>query len=413
MAARVKAENDEADGGAGVAGAGARPGVAQISVKALRGAMAHMHDVVETRGTIPILSCVLITVGPSTLTLTATDLDLQLRQQIDLAEAGSGQAMEIALNAGTLYDIVRKLPGDEIVELAQDPGRGRVRVSCGRTRYELPYLPAADFCLMVLADAPVRFEVARATLQSLFEAVAFAQSTEETRYYLNGIWLHAEAAPEGGAPEGEPAQLKAAATDGHRLALMSIDAPDGAEALAGLGKGGVIIGRKTVKILRKLLDSDEGVMADIRLSARQIVAEIGTVTLSAKLIDGEYPDYRRVIPAAHKSSLWIDPAALVTAVDRVATISADKTRLVRLDIANGMVRASVTSPENGTAEEEIEAELQGDDFAIGFNGIYLKEALEKLTAKPALLRMSDPASPTLLMDAEEARRLIVLMPMRV
>lgn len=398
-----------------------RTGRAAIEVKALRAVMKDMGAVVEKRNTVPVLACVLIAVGPSTMTLTATDLDLQLVRQLDLAEAGSGVAFTLAVDAGVLRDICNKLPGDEMMLLEHAPAAGgtggQLRISCGPTRYVLHALPPDDFPILRPDGdgGDARFEMPRGSLQQLLEAVAFAQSTEPTRYYLNGIFLHGEE-----SPEGEADLLVAAATDGHRLAVMRVEAPEGALGLNGLGgKPGVILGSKAVRILCALLDNEGGVPTiDCSFSARTLVAEIGTTTLTAKLIDGTFPVYTRVIPTVHNVNAWVDPKGLATIVERVTTLATDKTRSVRLDLERAsIIRASVTSPEAGTAQDEIEAQLDGPGAApgltVGFNSTYLCQVLAHLTASPALLRFSDSAGAVLIMDAEDSRRQFVLMPMRV
>lgn len=387
-----------------------RAGHAAIGVKALRAAMKDLLSVVERRNTIPVLSGVLLAVGPSTMTLTATDLDLQLVRQLDLDGAGTGRAMTLVVDAATLSAICGKLDANAVMTLDEVGERGgrRVDVKCGRTRFSLPTLPADDFPVMPGGGLPVQFEMDKATLQQLLHAVAFAMSDDEARYYLRGIYMHFDA-----RPDGEADALTVAATDGHRLAVMSTEAPEGAQCMSELHRSGVIIGRKTVGVIDKMLDAEEGATVSLGLSDGKLVLEFGQATLTAKLIDGQFPDYTRVIPAFHKSSAWVDPKALAATVDRLRTVCAEKTHALSLEFSRDVLRASAHSPERGSAEEELEVNLDGDALTIGFNGGYLAQVLPHLTASPALIRMSGPAGPALLMDSEDARRRFVLMPMRV
>ncbi|WP_421848134.1 DNA polymerase III subunit beta [Novosphingobium sp.] len=362
--------------------------------------LSHVQSVVERRNTIPILSNVLIEASPDgSVRLMATDLDLQIIETMPAREVERAGA--ITVSAHLLFDIARKLPDGSQVSL--DASEGRMIVKAGRSRFQLPTLPRDDFPVIVEGDLPTSFEVPARVLAELIDRTRFAISTEETRYYLNGIFLHV-------ADEATPV-LKAAATDGHRLARYTIARPDGAE-----GMPDVIVPRKCVGELRKLLEDvlDTAVLID--LSASKVRFTLGGehgVVLTSKLIDGTFPDYSRVIPTGNDKLLRLDPRSFFEGVDRVATIATEKTRAVKMALENDKVTLSVTSPENGTAAEEIAAEYRAAGFEIGFNANYLKDILSQIDGDIVELHLADAGAPTLIRKDEKSPALYVLMPMRV
>ena len=353
--------------------------------------LAHVQSVVERRNTIPILSNVLIEASGTGLRLMATDLDLQVVDQVAAQVATPGAT---TVSAHTLFDIVRKLPDGAQVELAV--AGERMTVVAGRARFALATLPRDDFPVIAETDLPTRFALPAATLRQLIDKTRFAISTEETRYYLNGIFLH--------VTDG---QLRAVATDGHRLARVTIAAPEGAA-----GMPDVIVPRKCVAEVRKLLDEIDGEV-EMALSAGKIRFHLGHAVLTSKLIDGTFPDYSRVIPTANDRLLKIDTKSLAEGVDRVSAIASGSTRAVKLSLDMGKVALSVTSPENGTATEEVAADYGAQAFDIGFNSRYLLDILSEIEADQVELHLADAAAPTLIRETDKAPALYVLMPMRV
>jgi DNA polymerase-3 subunit beta len=357
--------------------------------------LGHVHSVVERRNTIPILSNVLIEAEEDGgLRLMATDLDLQINETVP-AEVGEPGATTVP--AHTLFDIVRKLPEGSQVELIA--AEGRMQVNAGRARFTLSTLPRDDFPVIAEGDLPTSFELPAATLRQIIDKTRFAISTEETRYYLNGIYVHV-------SDEAQPV-LKAAATDGHRLARVTVPRPDGAS-----GMPGVIIPRKCVAELRKLLDELDGTV-EVSLSESKIRFGLGNAVLTSKLIDGTFPDYTRVIPTANDKLLKLDPRSLEEGVDRVSTIASERTRAVKMSLDRDRVTLSVTSPENGTASEEVSADYGADGIEIGFNARYLLDILGQIEGDVMEVHLADAAAPTLLRENDKAAALYVLMPMRV
>ena len=357
--------------------------------------LGHVHSVVERRNTIPILSNVLIEVEEDGgLRLMATDLDLQINERV---EANVTEPGATTVPAHTLFEIVRKLPEGSQVELIA--AEGRMQVNAGRARFTLSTLPRDDFPIIAEGELPTRFELPAATLRQIIDKTRFAISTEETRYYLNGIYLHV-------SDDAQPV-LKAAATDGHRLARVTVPRPEGAQ-----GMPGVIIPRKCVGELRKLLDELDGTV-QLSLSDSKIRFGLGNAVLTSKLIDGTFPDYSRVIPTANDKLLKIDPRSFEEGVDRVSTIASERTRAVKMALERDRITLSVTSPENGTAAEEVPADYASEGFEIGFNARYLLDILGQIEGDAVEVHLADAAAPTLLRENDKAPALYVLMPMRV
>ncbi len=358
--------------------------------------LSHVQSVVERRNTIPILSNVLIEADSSgAIRLMATDLDLQINEQV---AAAVDQAGSTTVSAHTLFDIARKLPEGAQVQLTA--AEGRMTIVAGRARFSLGTLPRDDFPVIAEGDLPTAFELPAETLKQVIDKTRFAISTEETRYYLNGIFLHVSDA------DGAPV-LKAAATDGHRLARVTVPRPEGAE-----GMPDVIVPRKCVAELRKLLDEVDGSVG-VSLSGTKIRFDLGQAILTSKLIDGTFPDYSRVIPTANDKILKLDPRSFMEGVDRVSTIATEKTRAVKMALDRDRITLSVTSPENGTAAEEVPGDYAAPGFEIGFNSRYLLDILGQIDGDLVEVHLADAAAPTLIRENDKAAALYVLMPMRV
>jgi len=368
-----------------------------IERSALLKALGHIHRIVERRNTIPILSNVLIDARDGKLELKATDLDLEATETApaDVATAGS-----TTVSAHLFHDIVRKLAEGAQVSLEIAPDSGQLLLRSGRSRFFLQSLPAADFPDLTTGEFAHKFELPAVELRRLIADAQFAISTEETRYYLNGIYFHcAEAA-------GKQV-LRAVATDGHRLARVETPAP-----AAAVGMPGVIAPRKAVAEILKLLEDPT---RDVTVEISQVKARFGfgDLTLTTKLIDGTFPDYNRVIPLNNDKRLVVEKDPFQRAVDRVSTISSDRGRAIKLSIADNRMILSVNNPDSGSASEEIEVDYDSAPMDIGFNSRYLLEIAQQLGGDTALIKLSDPGSPTIIMDRDGAQALYVLMPLRV
>ncbi len=359
--------------------------------------LTHIQGVVERRNTIPILSNVKFEAPDGQLSLNATDMDIDIVETVpaEISEAGATTAP-----AHTLFDIVRKLPEGAQVELACSGDDSQMTLSAGRSKFKLTCLPTEDFPVLSGGDLPNWFSLSASDLRTLIDCTKFAISTEETRYYLNGIYLHA-------ADNNGVVVLRTVATDGHRLASVELPLPDGAA-----GMPGVIVPRKAVNELRKLIDeSDDDI--EISLSDTKIRFSFNGTVLTSKLIDGTFPDYDRVIPVDNDKVMEVDTKQFADAVDRVSTISTEKSRAVKLSITNGNLTLSANSPENDTATEELPIEYDSSEVEIGFNSRYLLDIAHQIEGSMVRFTLADAASPTLVQDLEDSSALYVLMPMRV
>jgi DNA polymerase-3 subunit beta len=368
-----------------------------IERAALLKSLGHVQSVVERRNTIPILSNVKMEGADGHLGLNATDMDLEVAETVaaDVSVPGATTAP-----AHTLYDIVRKLPEGAQVEFDTSEGNDRLALKCGRSRFTLSCLPIEDFPMMAGGDLPHGFRLPAGELRSLIDRTRFAISTEETRYYLNGIYLHAQ------NNEGVET-LRAVATDGHRLASVQVALPEGAA-----GMPGVIVPRKTIAEVRKLIDETADDV-EIALSETKIRFSVNQAVLTSKLIDGTFPDYERVIPKNNDKQLDVDRRTFAEAVDRVSAISSERSRAVKMAVANGTLVLSASSPEHGSATEELEVDYRGEAIEIGFNSRYLLDVAQQIEGDRARFSMADSGSPTILHEMGDSSAIYVLMPMRV
>src|SRR5262249_26227446 len=300
---------------------------------ALLKSLAHVQSVVERRNTIPILSNVLVEAADGALALTATDMDLTIVERVTAGITGRG-ATTVA--APTLFDIVRKLPEGAHGQIDSTADGAQVTLRAGRPRFLRATLRKEDFPTMGPGDLPHKFEIAAKELRNLIDRTRFAISTEETRYYLNGIYMH-------GTTSGDVKVLRAVATDGHRLARFEMPLPAGAGDMPG-----VIVPRKAGGELRKLLGETDQ-RGEVALSEAKIRFAFAEVVLTSKLIDGTFPDYQRVIPTGNDKVMEVPKREFAEAVDRVSTISSEKSRAVKLSLKNGTLTLSATSPDAGSA----------------------------------------------------------------
>ncbi len=360
-------------------------------------ALGHVTSVVERRTTIPILSNVMLKASGNSLMFKATDLERDVSESVD-AKVQAGGALTVP--AHMLHDIVRKLPEGAEIELKRDGDKERLTLTSGHSRFSLPTLSAEDFPDLAVGEIGHEFSIEAAELKRLIEKTRFAISTEETRYYLNGIYLHT-------AETGKTHTLRAVATDGHRLAQVELARPKGAD-----GMPGVIIPRKTVHELARLIE-DSSAKVKVGVSQTKVRFEIGPVVLVSKLIDGTFPDYGRVIPHNNDKEMKVPNAAFISAVDRVSTIASERGRAVKLNLGKDKLVLTVNNPEGGSATEEIAVGYSAAPLEIGFNARYLLDIASQLESEEARFLLADPGSPTMVRDGGDDGALYVLMPMRV
>ncbi|MBX2834432.1 MAG: DNA polymerase III subunit beta [Micavibrio sp.] len=367
-----------------------------IERAALLRSLNHVQSVVERRNTIPILANVRMKAEDGVLSLSATDMDMEINESVAANVKASGAT---TAPAHTLHDIVRKLPDGSDVELELNSEGSQMTVKAGRSKFKLSCLPVGDFPELGTSDFPGSFKIPAADLRALVDRTKFAMSTEETRYYLNGIYLHE-------AENGGVQVLRAVATDGHRLARFEMPLPDGAAGIAG-----IIIPRKLIGELRKLVDeAADSITIDV--SENKIRFTFDHIILTSKLIDGTFPDYQRVIPQGNDKIVEVDAKSLTSAVDRVSTISDGKSRAVKIAMHGKLMTISASSPDAGSATEEVE--VSGEtDIEIGFNARYLLDITSQIEGEGCRFTLADAASPTIIQDNSDASALYVLMPLRV
>lgn len=368
-----------------------------IDRAALIKSLAKLQAVVEKRSTVPILANILFEVDRKTLSMTATDMELLITERLDASVSKGGTT---TIPAHTLYDIVRKLSGDATISFTIEGENPHcIHLKSGASYFTLPCLPAKDFPRIDAGNMDHQFTLASAESQLLIEKTRFAMSTEETRYYMNGVYLHA-------STQGSDPQLKAVATDGHRLAMAAVSLPDGAKDMPG-----VIIPRKTIHELQRVLHETEAEMT-WGISATKIMFQCGTTTMISKLIDGAFPQYGQVIPKDNHASMEVDRASLAEAVDRVATIATEKARGVELKLATNHLTLYTTG-ESTTGTDQLTVTYGSDPIEIAFNARYLLEALAVIDAEKAQFLFGDHQSPVIIKDPTQPTVLYLIMPMRV
>jgi len=331
-----------------------------------------------------------------TLSLATTDMDMEINESVaaQVSEPGATTAP-----AGTLFDIVKKLQDDSQVEIALDESGNQMTVKAGRSNFKLSCLPVADFPVLGQGEMPTSFSLPANDLRAIIDRTRFAMSTEETRYYLNGIYLHA-------ADKDGVKVLRAVATDGHRLARFEMPLPDGAADMPG-----IIMPRKAVMEIRKLVE-EAGDAIQIDLSESKIRFSFDHIVLTSKLIDGTFPDYQRVIPQGNDKIVEVNPKSFSSAIDRVSTISDGKSRAVKITFEGKTMTLSANSPEAGSATEDLEVN-GNDNMEIGFNARYLMDITSQIEGDGCRLTLADAASPTIIEDTGDNASLYVLMPLRV
>ncbi|RWN51423.1 MAG: DNA polymerase III subunit beta [Mesorhizobium sp.] len=350
-----------------------------IERQALARLLAATTRVVESRNTIPILSTVRLLADGGKLEATATDLDIEIQSAVAVEAEEDGA---FCVSASLLDSIVKKLPASAVVSVSE--ADGVLTVKAGRYTSRLQTLPDADFPSFSADGFTTNFDL---DMASLFAPVTFAISTEETRYYLNGVYL-----------AGNKTALTAVATDGHRLSR---------HATAAVGEfGGIIVPRKMVGLVPKGNVS-------VSLSDTKFRVTAGETVITSKLIDGTFPDYERVIPKNNDKLITFDAGTLGKAADRVSVVSSERGRAVKLSFASDHAALAVNSPDNGSATEEVAVAYSGEPIDIGFNSAYLAELIGQFPAGDVKLALADAGSPAVFTSDNAPELLCVLMPMRV
>ncbi|WP_018912708.1 DNA polymerase III subunit beta [Thiomonas sp. FB-6] len=366
-----------------------------MSREALLKGLGGVAGIVERRQTLPVLANVLMQPEGQELALTTSDMEIQIRMRCALGEdADAGQLQATTVNARKLMDILRAAPGEQA---AMEWADGKFQVKCGKSRFSLQTLPAEDFPLVKEAAdySEQALSLEQGQLKRMLSLVHFAMAQHDIRYYLNGLLLVAEGS-----------QLTLVATDGHRLALV------GAATQGPSEKREVILPRKTVMELSRLL-SDSAELVQLRFASNQVRVSFGDMELVSKLVEGKFPDYQRVVPKGHRNHLLIGRASLLGALQRVAILTSDKFKGVRLQLEAGALRISSSNAEQEEALEELDVDYAGDAIEIGFNVAYLIEVLSNVPGENVRLELQDGNSSVLITMPDDASFKYVVMPMRI
>jgi DNA polymerase III subunit beta len=353
--------------------------------------LQHIIGAVERRQTLPILGNVLFKSTGGDLTLSATDLEIEM---ISTVSADSPEDFQTTIPARKLLDICKALPDSSIINFNID--ENRVSLTSARSRFSLATLPAEDFPSLDEIEVHQSFSIPQNLLKGLFDKTAFAMAQQDVRYYLNGILM-----------EISPTLVKLVATDGHRLALSQAELNSGVSE-----ERQIIIPRKAVLELSRLLDSTDS-SANCELSQNHIRIQTASLVFTSKLIDGKFPDYQRVIPVDGNKIMRVERELLKQAMSRIAILSNEKYRGIRLTFSTGNLSIRANNPDQEEAEEELQVDYSEADMEIGFNVTYLIDVLNVLGSEKVQVKLKDSNSSAIISDSEDESSLYVVMPMRL
>ena len=363
-------------------------------------ALSHIHGIVEVRHTLPILSNIILEAKDDKLILSSTNLDIYCSDKIKAEVLQSG---EVSVSAVTFFEIIKRLPSGSEVLMIMEEGENEIRLTCGRSKFNLSTLKTDDFPIISDSDLSTNFVLSADELIRIIDKTKFAVSNEETRYYLNGIFLHK-------AERNSIQFLRAVATDGHRLAQYDIPLPQGAEDITG-----IIIPKKTIYELRKVLDDANGDVS-VSLNENKIKFSFNDLKVVSKVIDGTFPDYTKVIPQKNDKNFKTNNSDLKNAIDRVSAVAANeesKSKAIKFCIENNSLSLSVESQSKGSANEIIDVNYSGDKVDIGFNSKYIIDICNEVDGDEISISLSDSISPAIILDKTDENLFFVLMPMRI
>ena len=363
-------------------------------------ALSHIHGIVEVRHTLPILSNIILEAKDDKLILSSTNLDIYCSDKIKAEVLQSG---EVSVSAVTFFEIIKRLPSGSEVLMIMEEGENEIRLTCGRSKFNLSTLKTDDFPIISDSDLSTNFVLSADELIRIIDKTKFAVSNEETRYYLNGIFLHK-------AERNSIQFLRAVATDGHRLAQYDIPLPQGAEDITG-----IIIPKKTIYELRKVLDDANGDVS-VSLNENKIKFSFNDLKVVSKVIDGTFPDYTKVIPQKNDKNFKTNNSGLKNAIDRVSAVAANeesKSKAIKFCIENNSLSLSVESQSKGSANEMIDVNYSGDKVDIGFNSKYIIDICNEVDGDEISISLSDSISPAIILDKTDENLFFVLMPMRI
>ncbi len=372
----------------------------KINSSDLLKALSHIHGIVEVRHTLPILSNIILKAKDNELTLSSTNLDIYCADKIKAEVSIAG---EISVSAVTFFEIVKRLPSGSEVLMSMEEGENEITLKCGRSKFNLSTLKTDDFPIISDNDLSTNFIISADELIRIIDKTKFAVSNEETRYYLNGIFLHK-------ADRNSIQFLRAVATDGHRLAQYDIPLPQGAEEITG-----IIIPKKTIFELRKVLDDANGDVS-VSLNENKIKFTFNDLKIISKVIDGTFPDYTKVIPQNNNKNFKTNNNELKNAIDRVSAVATNeesKSKAIKLSIEDNKLNLSVESQSKGSANEILDISYDGDKVDIGFNSKYIIDICNEVDGEEVDISLLDSVSPAIILDKTDENLFFVLMPMRI
>ena len=362
--------------------------------------LSFVQNIVESKATIPILANVLLEAKQGRLNVSATDMDITIFDKIKVNNIESEGSTSVP--AQTLYNVIKELSDDNPINLSYDQNSKKLSLDSSNSKFVFSCLPKEEFPISSNETFKTNFDLESDLLKEIIDKTYFATSNEETRYYLNGLYLHTTTL-------NNKNYLRTVATDGHRLAQYQINTP---QAIAK-NNFGVIIPKKLIFELRKLIDDLKGNIK-IELSERKIKLSFNETIIISKLIDGKFPDYEKVIPKNTSNAFSINRKKFLESINRISTISSEKSKAIKLNLNKDKLTISASNlEEGGSGIEEITIKYSGPTLDIGFNSGYLKEIINQLTLDEITILFSDSTAPTIIKDASKAESLYVLMPMRV
>ena len=363
-------------------------------------ALSHIHGIVEVRHTLPILSNIIISAEDNKLSFSSTNLDIFCSDSLETQVSQNGST---SVSASTFYEIVKRLPSGSEIHASLSEEDSTLIIKCGRSKFNLTTISPDDFPKISHDDLNINFVLSVTELKRMIDKTKFAISNEETRYYLNGVFLHQ-------TQKNSIDILRAVATDGHRLAQYDIPLPQGAKDI-----NGVIIPKKMIQELRRVLDDATGDIS-IELNENKIKFSFNRMQIISKVIDGTFPDYTKVIPQSNDKAITTDNTELKKAIDRVSAVAINeetKSKAIKLVINTNKISLSVDSTSRGSAIEEIDLDYDKEKVEIGFNSRYLIDICNEIDGEKINLKFLDSTSPAIILDETDENLFFVLMPMRI
>lgn len=369
----------------------------QIEKNAFVRTLQRVQGVVERRNTMPILANILLKAQPGKIEVIATDMEISIK---DLCDAVVTKEGSITINARKLFEIIKEAPEDKIDISAEE--NGKITIKSGKAKFNIMSLPVEEFPSFPSYDEGKLARVTPEIVKEMIEKTAFASSTDETRYNINGVYV-----------EKEGANIRMVATDGHRLALIERKSewPD-------LDKG-VILPRKGVFELKRFLDTHEDGSLSLAFTPNSMVVKQDSTILIMRLIDGEFPDYKQVIPKGNERKVRVERLGFLSSLKRVSLLSLEKGKGVKFGLSKGKLELSSNNPDMGEAREELNVDYKNDGLEIGFNAAYMMDVLGVIDRDEVILELRDRESPAVLKSAAPAQGghaddyIYVIMPMRI